>query len=70
MPRIFEYNRPHHREEDSAMKLEKNVGKKEGAFRILLGIAMLILMVWTYGWIRWIAGLAGVSLILTGLAGR
>lgn len=50
------------------MKFEKNVGKKEGILRVVVGIALLILMVWTHGWVRWISGLAGISFIMTAIA--
>ncbi|MFH0811645.1 MAG: YgaP-like transmembrane domain [Pseudomonadota bacterium] len=51
------------------MKFEKNVGKKEGLLRIVVGILLLLLMIVLDGWLRWVSGLIGISLIATALAG-
>lgn len=51
------------------MKLEKNVGEKEGLLRVVIGIVFLVLMVVLEGWLRWVSGLIGISLIATALAG-
>lgn len=52
-----------------AMKFEKNVGKKEGVLRLVIGIVLLLLMIVVDGWLRWVSGLMGISLIATALAG-
>ena len=49
--------------------LEKNVGKKEGLLRSVVGILLLLLMIVLDGWLRWVSGLIGISLIATALAG-
>jgi len=51
------------------MKFEKNVGKKEGILRIIVGILLVILIAFTQGWLKWVLGLAGLSFIATALAG-
>jgi hypothetical protein len=51
------------------MKFEKNVGKKEGILRVIVGILLVILMAFSKGWLKWVSGLAGLSFIVTALAG-
>ena len=51
------------------MKFEKNVGKKEGVVRAVLGVIFLALMFWIEGWTRWISGVLGLSLIGTAFVG-
>ncbi len=53
----------------AVMKFEKNVGKKEGILRIIVGILLVILIAFTQGWLKWVLGLAGLSFIATALAG-
>jgi len=47
----------------------KNVGKEEGIFRIVIGGILIVLSFFTFGIFRWVAGLAGVAVILTALFG-
>ncbi|MBN2467234.1 MAG: DUF2892 domain-containing protein [Deltaproteobacteria bacterium] len=51
------------------MEFKKNIGKKESILRIGLGVVLLLVSVWLAGWARWIAGLAGLSLIVTAVVG-
>jgi Inner membrane protein YgaP-like, transmembrane domain len=51
------------------MKFGKNVGKKEGLLRVVIGIVLILLMIVVDGWLRWVSGLMGISLIATALAG-
>lgn len=46
----------------------KNVGKKEGVLRLVIGIVLLLLMIVVDGWLRWVSGLMGISLVATALA--
>lgn len=50
------------------MRLEKNVGKKEGIARIVIGLALLLAVLATEGWLKWACALAGVALIGTAFA--
>jgi Protein of unknown function (DUF2892). len=47
----------------------KNVGKKEGVVRAVLGIVLLALMFWIEGWTRLICGIIGLFLIGTAFVG-
>ncbi|WAC08311.1 MAG: DUF2892 domain-containing protein [Thermodesulfobacteriota bacterium] len=47
----------------------KNVDKKEGVARVVLGIILLALMFWIEGWKRLIFGIIGLSLIGTAFVG-
>ena len=47
----------------------KNVGKKEGALRLVIGVVLIALMIVFDGWLKWVSGLMGISLIATALAG-
>ncbi len=47
--------------------LEKNVGKKEGWLRIVIGSVFLMLAFVLEGWHRWVSGLAGIALVVTAL---
>jgi hypothetical protein len=50
------------------MRLEKNVGKKEGIARLIIGLALLLPLVTAGGWLKWAFALAGVALIGTAFA--
>jgi hypothetical protein len=56
------------REEKPAVKV-KNVGKGEGIFRLIIGVILIILAFSISGVFRWILGLVGVVVILTGIFG-
>jgi len=47
------------------MLFKKNVGKQERILRVVLGSIFLGLMIPTGGWLRFGAGVVGLSLILT-----
>jgi hypothetical protein len=56
------------REEKPSVKV-KNIGQGEGIFRLIMGVLLVILAFFISGMFRWISGLIGVVLILTGTFG-
>ena len=47
----------------------KNVGRGEGIFRSLIGIILIVSFFFVAGGFRWVLGVIGVALILTGIFG-
>jgi hypothetical protein len=47
----------------------KNVGREEGIFRSVIGILLFVLAFFITGGFRYVVGLIGVALILTGIFG-
>jgi len=47
----------------------KNVGRREGIFRSVIGIILIILAFFISGGFRWVFGLIGAALILTSIFG-
>lgn len=47
----------------------KNVGKRERVLRLVIGIVLILLMIVVDGWLRWVSGLMGISLVATALVG-
>ena len=47
----------------------KNVGKKEGIFRLIIGVILIVLAFFISGVSRWILGLVGVVVMFTAIFG-
>ena len=47
----------------------KNVRREEAAFRLVIGIILIVLSFFTFGSFWWISGVIGVALILTSMFG-
>jgi len=49
--------------------MKKNVGKTEGAVRVIIGAVFIVFSFFISGILRWVIGLVGVVFILTALFG-